>query len=94
MVTVMVIFPPQNIVELLLSSGYKLGGAATVERLVGDRDSEGQTCLHHAVNNGHIEVSIGSSTPTEQLLLPFFIFPPFFFPFSFFLLFYFFHFLN
>lgn len=50
---------PQNIVELLLSSGFKLGGAATVERLVGDRDSEGQTCLHHAVNNGHLEVGIG-----------------------------------
>lgn len=45
-----------NIVELLLSSGHKLGGAAMVERLVGDRDSEGQTCLHHAVNNGHLEI--------------------------------------
>lgn len=53
-----ILFPFQNIVELLLSSANKLGGAAMVERLVGERDSEGETCLHLAVNNGHLEVNV------------------------------------
>ncbi|XP_063846089.1 transient receptor potential cation channel subfamily A member 1 homolog isoform X2 [Scylla paramamosain] len=46
-----------DIVELLLSSATKLGGASMVEKLVLDQDDEGQTCLHHAVNNGHYEIA-------------------------------------
>ncbi|KAK3859862.1 hypothetical protein Pcinc_034051 [Petrolisthes cinctipes] len=46
-----------KIVELLLTSALAFGDKSTVERLVGERDREGETPLHHAVNNGHIQVA-------------------------------------
>lgn len=55
----------QEIVELLLTSANTIGAEKMVERLVMERDSEGQTSLHHAVNNGHIEVR-----PLCQLRIP------------------------
>ncbi|XP_042214247.1 transient receptor potential cation channel subfamily A member 1 homolog isoform X3 [Homarus americanus] len=45
-----------EIIELLLTSASTEGGEV-VKRLVSERDSEGQTSLHHAVNNGHIQVA-------------------------------------
>lgn len=47
----------QEIVELLLTAVMAFGKKSSMEELVGERDREGQTALHHAVNNGHIQVS-------------------------------------
>lgn len=53
----------QEIVELLLTAVMAFGKKSSVEELVGERDREGQTALHHAVNNGHIQVSELSAYP-------------------------------
>lgn len=51
-----------EIVELLLNSASTIGGSKMVDRLVKESDTERETALHHAVNNGHYKI-------TEKLIL-------------------------
>ncbi|XP_068249793.1 transient receptor potential cation channel subfamily A member 1 homolog isoform X2 [Palaemon carinicauda] len=51
-----------EIVDLLLNSASTIGGSKMVDRLVKECDTERETALHHAVNNGHFKI-------TEKLIL-------------------------
>ena len=52
----MSLFLHADVVKLLFHYGEQTGGWHTLSRMIMDEDRDGQTALHLAVENGHIDI--------------------------------------